>query len=62
LSGKSKVNRVLLLTGVVSQEAVRTGGAPEHTSRKLREPSGVPGGDILAAWTDDPTQDQGSRP
>jgi hypothetical protein len=62
LSGKSKVNRVLLLIGVVSKKAVCTGGAPERTSRTLREPSGIPGGDILAARTDGPTQDQESRP
>ena len=62
LPGKSMVNRVFLLMRVVPQEAVRTGGAPERTSRTLREPSGVPGGDILAARTRGPTQDQGSRP
>jgi hypothetical protein len=61
LPGKSKVNRVLLLIGVVSQEAVRT-GAPERTSRTLHEPSGIPRGDILAARTDGPIQDQGSQP
>jgi hypothetical protein len=54
------VNRGLLLIGVVPQEAVRTGGAPERTSRTLREPSGLPGGDILAARTDGPTKDQES--
>jgi hypothetical protein len=53
---------VLLLIGVVSQEAVRTGGARERTSRTLRESSGVPGSNILAARTDGSTQDQGSRP
>lgn len=61
MSGKSKVNRVLLLIEVVSQEAVRT-GAPERTSRTLREPPGVPRDDILAARSDGPIQDQGSRP
>ena len=62
MSGKSKVNRVLLLIEVVSQEAVRTGDAPERTSRTLHEPPGVPRDDILAARTQGPTQDQGSRP
>ena len=62
MSGKSKVNRVLLLIEVVSQEAVRSGGARERTSRTLRESSNVPGSNILAARTDGSTQDQGSRP
>jgi hypothetical protein len=31
-------------------------------SQGKREPSGIPGGDILAARTDGPTQDQESRP
>ena len=35
---------------------------PQEVARILREPSGLPGADILAAWTDGPTQDQGSRP
>ena len=61
MSGKSKVNRVLLLIEVVSQEAVRT-GAPERTSRTLHEPPGVPRDDILAARSDGPIQDQGSQP
>jgi hypothetical protein len=52
---------MFLLIGVVSQEAVRT-GAPERTSRTLREPPSVPRDDILAARTQGPTQDQGSRP
>ena len=59
---KSKVNSVLLLIGVLLQEAVRTGNAPERISRALREPSGIPSAVILAARTDGPTQDQGSRP
>jgi hypothetical protein len=62
LARKIKFNRMLLLIGVVSQKAVSTGGAPERTSRTLREPSGVPGGNILAAHADGSTQDQGSRP
>jgi hypothetical protein len=60
LSGKFKIIRVVVLIGVVPQKAVRTGGVPERTSRTLREPSGVPGDDILAARTDGPTQDQGT--
>jgi hypothetical protein len=62
LSGKPKVNRVFLLIGVVPLAAVRTGGTPEHTSCTLRGLSSVPGGGILAARTDGPTQDQGNRP
>ena len=52
MSQKSEVSRVLLLIEVVPQEVVRM----------LREPSGPPGADILAARTDALTQDQGSRP
>ena len=53
---------MFLLIGVVSQEAAHAGGTPERPSRTLRELFCVPRGDILAARTDGPTKDQGTRP